>query len=69
MEDPRYKIAAVEMEDPRCKSLRTGVMIQTEDLRCRTLRNGLVIEMEDHWSRRASVAMEDPRCGNLSNRW
>jgi phage FluMu protein Com len=37
MEDPRRKIAAIELEDPRCKNLLSGVEIEKEDPRCKNL--------------------------------
>jgi len=43
MDDPRCKIAAIETEDPRCKSLLNGMVIEVEDFRCKSLRYSLTI--------------------------
>ena len=67
MEDSRCRIAAVELDDARCKSLIQGVVIEAEDHRCKSLGYRATTEMED--PRCASVAMkiDDPRCQNMRN--
>lgn len=67
MESSRCKMVAIEMDDPRGKSLLTGVAIEVEDLRCRNLHASLVIGLEDRWYNRVGIEMEDPRCKNLRN--
>jgi len=47
MDDPRYKVAAIEAEDARCKSLLKGMGIELEDYRCKRLRYSVSIEMDD----------------------
>jgi hypothetical protein len=53
MEDSRYKIAAIEIDDPRCKELLYSVAIETVDPRCRL----------------TATKLEDPRCGSLLRMW
>jgi hypothetical protein len=65
MDDPRYTIAAIEIDDVRCGSLLRGVAVEMEDPRCRNLNNRLVLEMEDPRCSPVAMKMEDPRCGNL----
>jgi len=70
MEDPRCKIAAIQVEDPRCIGILRGVVIEMEDPRCRGLFQGVLlkraaIEMEDPRCRHVGIEMEDPRCRNL----
>ncbi|MGA2729271.1 MAG: hypothetical protein ACLPH3_00385 [Terracidiphilus sp.] len=63
MEDARCRIAALEMDDPRCgKGLLSGVEIEMEDSRCKSLFYGVALEMDDPRCRRETVDMEDPRC-------
>jgi hypothetical protein len=52
MEEPRCKIAAMKTDDPRCRGLLNGVVIEVEDPRCKGL------------GERAAVEMDDPRCGS-----
>ncbi len=65
MEDPRFRIAAIEMDDLRCKGLLCGVEIEMEDPRCKTLFYRVALEMEDPRCQRVTVDMEDPRCKYL----
>ena len=71
MEDPRCKIAAMAMEDSRCKGMLRGVEIEMEDPRCMSLPNRVsppnrvLLEMEDPRCKIAAMAMEDPRCKGL----
>jgi hypothetical protein len=67
MEDSRCRIAAVELDDTRCKSLLEGVVIEAEDLRCKSLGYSAPKEMEDPRCRSAATVMEDPRCQNMRN--
>lgn len=67
MESSRCRMVAIEIDDPRGKSLFTGVAIELEDLRCRSLQASPVIESEDHRCHRIGMEMEDPRCRNLRN--
>jgi hypothetical protein len=67
MEDPRCKIAAMEMEDLRCRNTVDAVVICMEDLRCQCLRDHIVIEMEDCRCRSERTEMEDARCQGLRN--
>jgi ribosome-associated protein YbcJ (S4-like RNA binding protein) len=69
MDDSRYKIAAVEMDDLRSKSLLSGVTIEMEDRRCKSLINRVVPEAEDYRCNHVAMKMEDPRCQNLSMIW
>ncbi len=67
MESSRCRMAAIEIDDPRGKSLFTAVAIEMEDLRCRSLQARAVIEPEDYRYHRIGIEMEDPRCRNLRN--
>jgi len=64
MEDHRCIIVAMEMEDPRCKSLLHGLVHEMEDPRCESLRS-VAIGMEDPRCRIVAHVTEDPRCGSL----
>lgn len=67
MEDPRCRIAAVEIDDTRCKSLIQGVVIEAEDLRCKSLGYRVTTEMEDPRCVSVAMKMDDPRCQSLCN--
>jgi len=67
MESARCKMVAIEIDDPRGKSLLTGVSIETEDPRWSSLHASTVIGPEDSWRNRVGIQMEDPRCMNLRN--
>jgi hypothetical protein len=54
MDDPRYKVAAIEAEDARCKSL------------LKRLRYSVSIEMDDPRCKSTATEMDDPRCWNFS---
>ena len=69
MEDSRYKMAAIEAEDPRCGNLLNGVVIEMEDFRCKSLVNRVVIKIEDPRCNRVPIHMEDPRCKSLFMTW
>ena len=69
MNEPRCKIAAFEIDDPRCGKLLDGVVIVIEDLRCRNLGDRLVLEMEDPRCSRTAMKMEDPRCVSMFMTW
>ena len=69
MEDPRYKVAAIEMEDSRCTGLQNGMDIQVEDFRCERLPNRAAIPAEDPRCAHLVVATEDPRCQWLHMNW
>ena len=69
MEDPRCKIVAIEVYDPRRKGLLSGVVIEMEDLRCKSLLDRVVLEVEDPRHNRVVIEMEDPRCKNLLMIW
>ena len=69
MEDPRYKVAAIEMEDSRCTGLQNGMDIQVEDFRCERLPNLTAIPAEDPRCIHLVVATEDPRCQWLHINW
>ena len=56
MEDPRCKIAAIEAEDHRCKSLLRGVVIEMEDTRLKRLFCRMELEIKDPRSMRVTVA-------------
>ena len=45
MEEPRCKIAAIQMEDPRCIGILRGVVIEMEDPRCRGLLQGVLLSV------------------------
>jgi len=79
MEDPRCTIAAVEMEDLRCRSMIGGVVIEMEDFRCLSLRDEgfrsksmhdrVAVQTEYPRSARVTIEMEDPRCKYLQTMW
>jgi hypothetical protein len=69
MEFSRCKIAAIEIQDPRCSSLLEGIAIGTEDSRCRSLVEGMALEVDDARCAYARIKMEDPRCQELRARW
>ena len=69
MESFRYKMTAIEMEDPRCSGLLVGVAIAMEDSRCTSLVEGRALEVDDTRCRHVPVRMEDPRCQNLHRNW
>src|SRR5450631_4028243 len=61
------------MEDPRCKSLFDGVVIEIEDPRYKGQFNGVVVEMEDPRCKSpfnsVEIEMEDPRCKSPLRMW
>ena len=67
MEDPRCKIAAVELDDTRCKGLIQGVAIEVEDPRCKSLSYRATKEMDDPRCASLAMKMDDPRCQSLRN--
>jgi hypothetical protein len=69
MEDPRCKIVAIEIQDPRYRNLLNGVVIEMEDPRCKSLLNRVVLEIEDSRCYRVAIEMEDPRCKSLLLPW
>ena len=69
MEDPRCRIAALEMDDLRCKGLLSGVMIEVEDPRYKSLHYRVALEIEDPRCNRVPIKMEDPRCTSLLVPW
>jgi len=69
MENPLYKIAAIEMEDCRCKGLQNGMDIGMEDLRCEGLSNRATVQTEDPRCKSVAIVMEDPRCQLLQMNW
>jgi hypothetical protein len=69
MEDSRYKIAAIEIDDPRCKELLHGIVIEMEDTRCKSLLYSVAIETVDPRCRLTATKLEDPRCGSLLRMW
>ncbi len=62
MEDPRYQVAAIKMEDPRCQGLQNGITIAKEDLRSERPANRGVMHIEDPRCMRVEIVMEDSRC-------
>jgi len=62
MEDPRCKIAATTLDDPRGKTLRPGVVNESEDPRCIGLPGSQAARSDDIWCTSVAVNMEDPRC-------
>ncbi len=62
MEDPRYQVAAIQMEDPRCQGLQNGMAIAMEDLRCERPEKRWVIRTEDPRCMQVEIVMEDSRC-------
>lgn len=66
MDDPRYKVAASETEDARCKSLLNGMGIEVDDYRYKRLSHSVSIEMDDPRCRNTATEMDDPRCRNYS---
>jgi predicted metal-binding protein len=66
MDDPRCKVAAIEAEDARCKSLLSGMAIEVEDYRCESLHYSASMEMEDPRCRQSASEMDDPRCRYFS---
>jgi hypothetical protein len=69
MTDPRCKIAAIEIDDPRGNGVFRGVTIEMEDLRCKSLINRVVIDVQDHRCNRTAIKMVDPRCKDLFRAW
>jgi hypothetical protein len=67
MEDSRCRIAAVELDDARCKSLIQGVVIEAEDHRCKSLGYRATTEMDDPRCASTAIKMDDPRCQNMRN--
>jgi hypothetical protein len=65
MEDSRCKIAAIVGDDPQCKCLFGGVVIEAEDPRYKSLYYGVALEMEDLRCKSVTAVTEDPRCMNL----
>jgi hypothetical protein len=55
MESSRCKMVAIEINDPRGKSLLTGVAIEMEDLRCKSLHSSMVIGLEDRRCNRVGI--------------
>jgi len=72
-------MAAVEMEDLRCRSMIGGAVIEMEDFRCISLRDGglrstgmhdrVAVQTEDPRCTRVAIEMEDPRCKHLQTMW
>ena len=69
MNEPRCKIAAFEMDDPRFGKLLDGVVIAIEDPRYKNLGDRLVLEIEDSRCGRTAMKMEDPRCSSMFMAW
>ena len=69
MEDSRYRIVAIAMDDPRCKGLQQGMVVEMEDFRCKNLQCRVKIEIDDPRCRLAAIETEDPRCVNLHSNW
>lgn len=69
MEDSRCKVTATRMENPRYKSLITGVVIEVEDPRYRSLYCHVTIEREDPRCKNTAMEMEDPRCKIRNRAW
>jgi hypothetical protein len=65
MGDPRYQIAAIEMEDARSTDLPNGVVIQAEDRQCQSLLDNATALKKSARCRGVAIAMEDPGCRNL----
>jgi hypothetical protein len=61
MEDPRCKVAAIEMEDFQCEGFQIGMEIEIEDLRCERLPNRAALQTENPRCMLIVVEMEDPR--------
>ncbi len=57
------------MDDPRCKELLSGVMIEVEGPRYKSLHYRVELETEDSRCNRVPIKMEDPRCANLFVPW
>jgi hypothetical protein len=66
MDDPRCKIAAIEMDDTRCNEPLNGMTMEMEDLRCKSLCYRATNEMEDSRCWTTAIEMDDPRCRCLS---
>ena len=69
MEDPRCKVAAIEMEDSRLKGFRNGMEIVIEDLRCERLPSRVALQTEDPRCMHVVTVMEDPRCQWIQMKW
>lgn len=69
MEEHRCRIAAMVVEDFRCKSLLDSAHIVTQDPRYRCLYRRVEVEVEDSRCNSVAAEMEDPRCKGLSLKW
>jgi hypothetical protein len=69
MEFSRCKMAAIQIDDPRCVGIHTAVSSEVEDSRCRYLAEGKVLEVDEGCCRSVTIAVEDPRCRNLYSKW
>ena len=69
MEDARCEVAAVKIDDPRCKGLFKGVDVGMEDHRCKSLSPYAALQVEDSRCWSTGMEFEDPRCQNLAGRW
>ena len=65
MENARCRIAAIEVEDPRCCGLLRGVEVEMEDPRCKGLLHGVAIEVDDLRCKMVAIEVDDPRCRSL----
>jgi hypothetical protein len=57
------------MDDPRCKGLQQGMVVEIEDFRCASLLSRMALEIDDHRCRHTPIQTEDPRCENLHKIW
>lgn len=69
MDDPRCKIAAIGIDDSRCRGLLNGMIVEMEDLRCIGLHYRASNRMEDPRCGGTAHEMDDPRCRGLSRDW
>ena len=69
MEEHRCKIVAAEAEDSRCTRLLNSVQIGMDDPRCESLHTRMVLLIEDRRANSVAIQIEDPRCAGLQTKW
>jgi hypothetical protein len=69
MDEPRCRITAAATDDCRCKYLLDRAMTGMGDPRYKSLHRPAEIQVEDCRCNIAAIAMEDPRCQELSYKW
>jgi len=69
MESSRCKVAAIGIDDPRGAGFHSAVTIEAEDPRCRNLLEGQMLETDGPCGRNVSIKLEDARCQSLYMNW